>query len=119
MFGWLAKLLVTSPVQGSSCACCEGNKKRLEKMQQALAEGIPSEETQEGKKEFSSGRFSAHINSDGSGEIEYFAAAPCDGKCSCGESCSCDDDVCHCGKGENCCKKTGKKDGCTCGCCHE
>ncbi len=39
MFGWLADLLVKSPVVGSSCPCCEGQKERLKKMQKAVLSG--------------------------------------------------------------------------------
>ena len=39
MFGWLADLLVKSPVVGSSCPCCEGQKVRLKKMQKAVLSG--------------------------------------------------------------------------------
>ena len=123
MFGWLAKLLISGPIQGSGCACCEGKKKRLEKMQQAIAEGeIPdSMQAESGKLSFSSGSFSARLNADGSGEFEYYAKNTAEETCNCGDGCSCggscrDDDVCHCGRGDDCCKKTGKKhEGCCCG----
>lgn len=35
MFGWLANLLIKTPVQGT-CSCCEGKKKQLQKMQQVI-----------------------------------------------------------------------------------
>lgn len=44
MFGWLAKMLVTTPVQGSSCACCESKKKELERMQHVIGNGGVEEE---------------------------------------------------------------------------
>lgn len=123
MFGWLAKLLISGPIQGSGCACCEGKKKRLEKMQQAIAEGeIPDSFQPESRKlSFSSGSFSARLNADGSGDVEYYAKNTAEEVCDCGgQSCSCGgdcgDDVCHCGRGDDCCKKTGKKhEGCCCG----
>ncbi len=124
MFGWLAKLLISGPIQGSGCACCEGKKKRLEKMQQAIAEGeIPASFQPESRKlSFSSGSFSARLNADGSGDVEYYAKNTVEEVCDCGgQGCSCggdcgDDDVCHCGRGDDCCKKTGKKhEGCCCG----
>lgn len=114
MFGWLAKLLMTSPIAGSGCACCEGKKKRLEKMQEAIANGGIEEEVHpEAKLCFSSGAFSARINSDGSGEVRY--APKLSQKCNCGPDCQCgDDEECHCGKGDDCCKKTGRKNDCHC-----
>ena len=125
MFGWLAKMLISTPIQGSGCACCEGKKKRLEKMQEAIAEGRILDEpvTESGKLSFSSGSFSAHFNSDGSGEFEYYAKIQAENSCHCGggDGCSCggdcgNDDVCRCGRGDDCCKKTGKKHtGCKCG----
>jgi len=39
MFGWLADLLVKSPVVGSSCSCCERQKEQLKKMQKAVLSG--------------------------------------------------------------------------------
>lgn len=39
MFGWLANLLVKSPVVGSNCPCCEGQKERLKEMQKAILSG--------------------------------------------------------------------------------
>ena len=38
MFGWLAKMLLQTPVQ-NSCACCEGKRERLEKMRQQIEKG--------------------------------------------------------------------------------
>ncbi|MGN0913818.1 MAG: hypothetical protein ACI4OW_02870 [Alphaproteobacteria bacterium] len=35
MFGWLADLIVKTPVQGG-CSCCEGRKKELQRMQKAI-----------------------------------------------------------------------------------
>lgn len=35
MFGWLANLIVKTPVQGT-CSCCEGRKKQLQKMQSVI-----------------------------------------------------------------------------------
>lgn len=43
MFGWLAKMLMQTPVQ-NSCACCEGKRERLEKMRQQIAKGEVDEE---------------------------------------------------------------------------
>lgn len=65
MFGWLAKLLVESPIQGSGCSCCAGKKKQLEEMQKALGHDdfIPQEETN--KQNFNSGHFSAQYSNDG------------------------------------------------------
>ena len=123
MFGWLAKMLVTSPIQGSGCSCCEGKKKKLEQMQQAIAEGeAPQCTSCESKMTFSSGSFSAHVGADGKGEFAYYPAknASQEAQCCCGDgSCGCGgagDDVCHCGRGDDCCKKSGKKhSGCSCG----
>lgn len=36
MFGWLADMLLKSPVVGSGCPCCEGQKEQLKKMQKAI-----------------------------------------------------------------------------------
>ncbi len=50
MFGWLADLIVKTPVQGG-CSCCEGRKKELQRMQKAIIgaetddELSPDEET--------------------------------------------------------------------------
>lgn len=139
MFDWLAKMLMTSPIQGSGCSCCEGKKKKLEKMQEAIVNGEaePLEEQNCGsscgcgngscemprrKLSFSSGTFSLHVGSDGRGTAEYYVrkkncncGSECDcgcneGKpCTCGGKCDGDDDVCHCGKGDDCCKKKNKK----------
>lgn len=38
MFKWLANMLVKTPVQGT-CACCEGKKRQLQKMQEAIMRG--------------------------------------------------------------------------------
>lgn len=38
MFKWLADMLVKTPVQ-SSCSCCEGKKRQLQKMQEAIING--------------------------------------------------------------------------------
>ena len=38
MFKWLADMLVKTPVQGT-CACCEGKKRQLQKMQEAIMRG--------------------------------------------------------------------------------
>ncbi len=37
MFGWLADLIVKTPVQGG-CSCCEGRKRELQRMQKAIIE---------------------------------------------------------------------------------
>lgn len=43
MFGWLADLLIKTPVQGSGCSCCEAKKEQLKQMQkQILDENITS-----------------------------------------------------------------------------
>lgn len=39
MFKWLVNLFLTTPYAGSSCACCEGNKEALRKMQRAIEKG--------------------------------------------------------------------------------
>lgn len=39
MFGWLADLLIKTPIQGSGCACCEAKKSRLQKMQREILSG--------------------------------------------------------------------------------
>lgn len=70
MFGWLAKMLVESPIQGSSCSCCASKKKQLEEMQQALEHGdIPTLDENVNSTQiplnFSSGRFSAQYDSVG------------------------------------------------------
>ncbi len=43
MFGWLAKMLLQTPVQ-NSCSCCEGKRERLEKMRQQIEKGEVDEE---------------------------------------------------------------------------
>ena len=50
MFGWLANLLLKSPVVGSSCPCCEGQKEQLKKMQKALLTGQIDEEEENKEK---------------------------------------------------------------------
>lgn len=35
MFQWLAKMLMKTPV-GSSCACCEGRNRQLERMRREI-----------------------------------------------------------------------------------
>lgn len=39
MFKWLVNLFITTPYGGSSCACCEGQKEELRKMQRAIEKG--------------------------------------------------------------------------------
>ena len=39
MFGWLAKMMLKTPVMSSGCACCEGKRQRLEKMRQEIEIG--------------------------------------------------------------------------------
>ena len=43
MFGWLAKMLLQTPVQ-NSCSCCEGKRERLEKMRRQIEQGKIEEE---------------------------------------------------------------------------
>lgn len=38
MFGWLAKMLLQTPVQ-NSCSCCEGKREKLEKMRREIENG--------------------------------------------------------------------------------
>lgn len=44
MFGWLAKMLMQTPVQ-NSCSCCEGKRERLEKMRRQIENGKIDDET--------------------------------------------------------------------------
>lgn len=106
MFGWLANMLVNTPVQGSGCGCCEAKKKELEKMQQALGCGMPEEESlAEVPTTFSSGSFRAHCAGNGeSSTAEYYVkpqkeSDECSGNCRCGNG------------GANC----DGKGGCGCG----
>lgn len=46
MFGWLAKMLMQTPVQ-NSCACCEGKRERLEKMRKQIVKGEIDTENQQ------------------------------------------------------------------------
>lgn len=46
MFGWLAKMLMQTPVQ-SSCSCCESKRERLEKMRQQIEKGKVDEDDQQ------------------------------------------------------------------------
>jgi len=39
MFGWLAKMMLKTPVMSSGCACCEGKRQQLEKMRQEIEIG--------------------------------------------------------------------------------
>ncbi len=48
MFGWLADLLVKTPIQGSGCACCEAKKSRLQKMQREILSGTMEDNMAEG-----------------------------------------------------------------------
>lgn len=36
MFGWLAKMLLQTPVSSSGCACCEAKREHLEKCAKRL-----------------------------------------------------------------------------------
>lgn len=70
MFGWLAKMLISGPVQGSSCSCCEGKKKELRRMQQVIENGeIPVSETEE--QHFCSGSYQAECSLNGSCRETY------------------------------------------------
>lgn len=87
MFGWLAKMLISGPVQGSSCSCCEGKKKELERMQQIIEnDGVmPGEEEQQ---QFCSGSYQAEC-SHGKCREKYFGKEE-NGNCSGNEGgCSC------------------------------
>ena len=73
MFGWLTKMLLKTPVQGSGCACCEGKRQRLEKMRQEIENGeIEPPETASGLS-FSSGTYSEYCRPDGGCSHEYHA----------------------------------------------
>ena len=48
MFGWLVDLLVRSSVVGTGCACCEGKKEQLKKMQCAVLNGQIEDDVTEG-----------------------------------------------------------------------
>ena len=39
MFGWLAKMMLNTPVMSSGCACCEAKRQSLEKMRQEIKGG--------------------------------------------------------------------------------
>ena len=39
MLGWLAKMMLKTPVMSSGCACCENKRQRLEKMRQEIEAG--------------------------------------------------------------------------------
>lgn len=73
MFGWLAKMLIKTPVVGSSCACCESKKERLKKMQQAIETGeIEIDEAED--LNFSSGSYSAKCSGDGTCRSQEYHA---------------------------------------------
>ena len=46
MFGWLANLLIKSPVVGSGCPYCEGQKEQLKQMQKAVLNGESDDYTE-------------------------------------------------------------------------
>ena len=63
MFGWLAKMMLKTPVMSSGCACCEGKRQRLEKMRQEIEAGeieSAANNDYEGMS-FCSGTYSANI----------------------------------------------------------
>lgn len=64
MFGWLAKMLIKTPVLGSGCAICESKKQHLEKMKQAIETGDLAEESPEAMS-FSSGGYTAQCDAFG------------------------------------------------------
>lgn len=88
MFGWLAKMLMQTPVASSGCACCEAKREKLEKIRQELTgENQEAEETRVLPQSFRSGSYYAELKSDGTGrsEIRTIAENPedcvCDGNC--------------------------------------
>lgn len=96
MFGWLAKMLMQTPVASSGCACCEAKREKLEKIRQQLTgedTGSRAESNAAFPQSFSSGSFHAEIKSDGTSRAEIRAAAE---KPKMKENCGCGCD------GENC-----------------
>ena len=73
MFGWLAKMLLKTPVQGSGCACCEGKRQRLEKMRQEIENGEDEPPETASGLSFSSGTYSEYCRLDGGCSQEYHA----------------------------------------------
>lgn len=111
MFGWLAKMLIKTPVQGSGCACCESKKRRLEKMQQALESG-ELETVENSGVIFNSGGYSAQCDTSGNCQAQEYHAKIL-GDLSNGDSVQeraahchewAEEDSCDCGKSERCCK---------------
>ena len=43
MFGWLAKMLLQTPVSSSGCACCEAKREHLEKMRKEITRQLKDE----------------------------------------------------------------------------
>lgn len=126
MFGWLAKLLVSSPVVGSGCSCCEGKKENLRRMQEAIAEGISENPTEIQNKcacstagacdcnreqtpheeigwHISSASLRMTILKDGRGQAEIVSRKTGECQCQDGNNCHCGHQGeaghhCHCGK---------------------
>ena len=73
MFGWLAKMLLQTPVQSSGCASCEGKRQKLEKMRQEIERGeLDAPQIAPGQS-FSSGTYSAQCSTNGCCSQEYRA----------------------------------------------
>lgn len=109
MFKWLADMLVKTPVQGT-CVCCEGKKRQLQKMQEAIMRGDVAEDVPQSADD-------AVMRSDSpeheyTGKIfgtAYYGGYPVEVKdnSSAEEGCCCSDDEnssCCCG-GHGCCHK--------------
>lgn len=95
MFGWLAKMLLKTPVASSGCACCEAKREHLEKMRKKLT-GEDDAESISPKipESFSSGSLHIYCAADGSGKEEILVRKE---ECSCGKEHCCGDGSCGCG----------------------
>lgn len=104
MFGWLAKMLMQTPVASSGCACCEGKRERLEQMRRELAGETHEKDVSQSQfpQHFSSGSYRVEVQQDGSFQVEIYTK-PVEKECGCG-----------CGNGGECCGDGS----CGCGHCH-
>lgn len=96
MFGWLAKMLMQTPVVGSGCACCEAKREKMEAMRKELIGETVSEVTEESvifPQSFRSGSYHAELKSDGSSKAEVLPAKKSH-DCDCGGGCGEDGGCC-------------------------
>ena len=98
MFGWLAKMLLQTPVSSSGCACCEAKREHLDKMRNEITGENRAPEEFGSETCYSSGSLHIHIGTDGRGSVRIEAGG---GQRGCagdrGENC-CGDGSCGCGR---------------------